>query len=192
LVTGGSDGRISIWDVASGQRRGDLRGHTGAVYDLAFTHDGSILVSGSRDKTVRFWDVANKQQRLPELKDFRNSVYSIALNSDDSVLATGSCGLGDVNIRCEQGEIRLFDMQTRTLLGRPLTSHRDRVFTLAFSPDNRTLASGGLDTEIMLWNLDIDVWQRIACAIVSRNMTSDEWAQYLGGEPQRRTCPGLS
>jgi WD40 repeat protein len=44
--------------VASRQLKATLQGHTDEINALAFSPDGKTLVTGSRDKTVRIWDVA--------------------------------------------------------------------------------------------------------------------------------------
>jgi hypothetical protein len=46
---------IVIWEPDTGVKRGDLTGHTSAIYALAFTADGKTLISGSEDRTVREW-----------------------------------------------------------------------------------------------------------------------------------------
>jgi WD40 repeat protein len=63
LATGGSDNTVRIWDVATGQERATLNGHTDVVSTDAVAPDGSWLASGSLDKTVRIWDVAAGQPR---------------------------------------------------------------------------------------------------------------------------------
>src|SRR5262249_34892283 len=45
------------WEVASGTRRGELRGHEGAVASLSFSADDRQLASGSTDTTILIWDV---------------------------------------------------------------------------------------------------------------------------------------
>jgi RNA polymerase sigma factor (sigma-70 family) len=57
LATGDGGGVVHLWDVASWRRRGLLRGHKGAITDLAFL-PGGRLVSASADTTVLVWDVA--------------------------------------------------------------------------------------------------------------------------------------
>ena len=43
----------------------------------------------------------------------------------------------------------------------------------------------------MLWDVDLESWQRIAGQIANRNFTRDEWRQYFPDEPYRPTFPEL-
>lgn len=57
LVSAGGDGNIKFWDVATGQVRRTLSGHTNALYKAIFSPDEKLLASSSRDATARIWDV---------------------------------------------------------------------------------------------------------------------------------------
>ncbi len=58
LASGGHDNTIHLWDVQSQQLLGEpLTGHTGTVYGLAFSPNGTILASGSADNTIRLWRI---------------------------------------------------------------------------------------------------------------------------------------
>ena len=48
---------MKVWDSHTGKLVRSFRGHTGLVSSLAFSPDGRRLVSGSRDHTVKVWDV---------------------------------------------------------------------------------------------------------------------------------------
>lgn len=56
IARDGFDGQIALWDPRTGRTR-RLEGHSWDVVDLAFSADGRLLASGSRDRTVRIWEV---------------------------------------------------------------------------------------------------------------------------------------
>jgi WD40 repeat protein len=58
VASAGEDSAVKIWDSHTGKLVRSFRGHTGLVTSLAFSPDGRLLVSGSRDTTVKVWDVA--------------------------------------------------------------------------------------------------------------------------------------
>jgi WD40 repeat protein len=49
---------LSLWDLATGQELGQLKGHEGAIETVAFAPDGKTLATGSRDTTGLVWDVS--------------------------------------------------------------------------------------------------------------------------------------
>ena len=61
LATGGIDATIKLWNLAPLQQTATLRGHTGPVNGLAFSRDGTLLVS-SGDGTARLWRAATFQE----------------------------------------------------------------------------------------------------------------------------------
>jgi WD40 repeat protein len=52
---------IEIWEVASGQKRGELTGD-GPIADLAFSPDDRFLASSSDDTTILIWDLKRPLQ----------------------------------------------------------------------------------------------------------------------------------
>jgi WD40 repeat protein len=58
------EGGLVLWEVATGERRCVLVGHTGPVEKILFTPDGKSLVTASADHTVKFWDPVTGQERL--------------------------------------------------------------------------------------------------------------------------------
>lgn len=69
---------IKVWDVATGQGRLELIGHTAAVKSVEFTPDGRSLISGGSDGAVRIWDLRTGKER----------VALIALGQEDFVAVT--------------------------------------------------------------------------------------------------------
>jgi WD40 repeat protein/serine/threonine protein kinase len=58
IASGGEDSRVIIWDSWTGQLLHSFRGHTGLISSLDFSPDGKRLYSGSRDTTVKVWDMS--------------------------------------------------------------------------------------------------------------------------------------
>ena len=135
LASGGADGKVKVWEVASGQEVRTLRGHTGWVYSVAFSPDGRLLASGSGDNTVKVWEVASGRA-VHTLTGHTSCVYSVAFSPDGRLLASGS---GDNTVKV--WEVASWQ-EVRTLTG-----HTDSVKSVAFSPDGHWLAISG-ETQI--------------------------------------------
>src|SRR5262249_6947368 len=57
IASAGEDNTVRIWDSHTGKVVRTFRGHTGIVSSVSFSPDGKLLVSGSRDSTVKVWDL---------------------------------------------------------------------------------------------------------------------------------------
>lgn len=142
LATGLNNGRIKIWDVYTGKLLLNLMDHTDIVRDLTFAPDGSlVLVSASRDKTLRVWDLKDDGNMVKVLRGHQNWVYCSAFSPDSSVLC--SVGAGKA--------VFLWDMDKYTLI-RKLEGHHNDVVSCEFSPDGALLATASYDTRVIVWD----------------------------------------
>jgi len=122
-----------------------LRGHTGSVMSVAFSHDGKVLASSSRDETIRLWDPQMGEMKQ-KLTGHTGDVYSVAFAPGDKTLVSGA------------GDHRIFVWDLRTgKIAQTLEGHTDVVRSVAFSPDGKLLASTGADLTVRLW--DTSIWQ---------------------------------
>ncbi|CAI7644574.1 unnamed protein product [Penicillium viridicatum] len=117
-----------------------LEGHSEVVYSVAFSQDGRLLASGSRDKTIKLWDPATGALKHT-LEEHSDPVCSVAFSPDGWLLASGS----------EDKTIKLWDPATGALQHN-LEGHSDIVESVDFSPDGRLLASGSHDQTVKLWD----------------------------------------
>ncbi len=80
------EGRVTIWDVNSGEQVGSWRAHAGDANGVAFWRDGRVLVTAGSDGVVRLWDFATQRQ-LTELHH-EGEAYQLAFSPDGATLAT--------------------------------------------------------------------------------------------------------
>jgi WD40 repeat protein len=83
------EGKIKLWDLATGKAQAILTGHTAEVWCVLFSPDGKLLATGSDDKTIKLWDVA-KRKELATLKGHTDKVICLAFSADGKLLASGS------------------------------------------------------------------------------------------------------
>jgi hypothetical protein len=135
----------------------NLRGHDALLERLVYTEHGRTLISCGWDKHVRFWDLAEDQpewgreiDRLPQSWP----VLALAITTDGRNLAAG--GPGGFTIWTRESKAGTWELTEE---------HRGGYFRcMAASPDNRTLAIGGPDGVIRLW----DVQARQEMSILDR------------------------
>ncbi|MFE7491064.1 trypsin-like peptidase domain-containing protein, partial [Kitasatospora sp. NPDC057541] len=143
LATGSNDGTARLWNTTTATATATLTGHTGAVTSVAFSLDGRTLAAGSSDGTVRLWDTANGRA-TGALTGHTGAVNSVAF-SQDGTLATGS----------NDGTARSWNTTTHESVTRDAPhpdEHAATVFSVAFSPDGRTLAAGINYGKAQLWD----------------------------------------
>jgi WD40 repeat protein len=121
------------------------------VNDVAYSPDGITVVTASRDRTLKVWDVGTGQL-LQTLTGHTDEIYGISISPDGQWLAsTGR----DTTVRLWQRQSDgLFASEPDRILQLPedqRTWNRD----VTFSPDGTLLAVAGYDRLIRLWN-----WQR--------------------------------
>ncbi len=149
LASTGDDGFVRLWDPATGEPLGQpisahaksIYGHNAkAIHCLAFSPDGRILATGSRDKSVRFWDMASGATSGQPIIAHADTLLGLAFAPDGRTLATAS----------RDGTLRVWDIARPP--GRSIKVGADAIEAVAISPDGETLASGAKDGTIQLWD----------------------------------------
>jgi len=82
---------LRIWKLAGSGEKLVLNGHDGGVPCLAFSPDGKVLASASKDQLVKLWDAASGRL-LHTLPRFPSPIQSIVFSPDGRLLATGEFG----------------------------------------------------------------------------------------------------
>ncbi|GAB1543028.1 hypothetical protein NUACC21_57020 [Scytonema sp. NUACC21] len=112
----------------------ELGSHKDSITYLSFSHDGKLLASASKDKTVKLWSIDSKAFRLP--KDDSDTTYKVKFSPDSKIIAASYSN--QVRLWSQDGNF------IRTIDG-------DGSF-LNFSPDSKTIATESSDRIIQIWN----------------------------------------
>lgn len=144
-----------------------LKGHTNSVWFVAWRANGTQLVSGSFDGTVRIWDSINDTS-LKALRPGLGGVMSAALSSDGRQMAVG---YDEGN---EEGKLDIWDITNGTL--KNLSGHPKWVAALAWNLDGTRLASSSArDYTIRIWDTTTGALLRI--------LEDDEYVYSLAWSP---------
>ena len=132
------DNVVWLLDSRSGALRRVLRGHTNNANVVRFSPDGTRIVTGGYDHTLRIWDSATGAP----LRSIPNTaVQAAAFNREGTLIATGTED-GKIELRNGSGD------HVATMLP------GSAVYSVAFSPDGKRLAAGCADNTIRLWDVD--------------------------------------
>jgi WD40 repeat protein len=133
-------GEIRWWDAATGKERGTVTGHGSIVRTLAFSSDGTWLVSGGHDGSVLLWEWHQGAPKLAvELKDHRAAVVTASFAADGTTLVTA-----DGN-----QDLCWWDAKSGKARERPAGVGRD--WYAAFSADGKLLLRWGYDNKVELY-----------------------------------------
>lgn len=142
VATLGKGSALRLWDTATGRQINALPGHNSPATTLAFTPDGSTIVSGSGDQTIRVWDAATGEHRR-EWPGHRDGVNAVRVTADGKALV--SCGSDAVVAMRELAtgkELRRFDLKLPPESPDPGTPHQ--VISVELSADGSRLSAYSL------------------------------------------------
>ena len=140
LATARTDFGIRVWRTKAGEHKRELNGHEGRIVAISFSPDGSLLLSGSDDKTARLWSMDSSTNPDPGGSHQRTDLGPLQSRRP----SRGDRELGH--------DVRLWDGRTGKTVLPVLSKHFAVVSDARFSDDGRWLVTAGPQTA-GLWHV---------------------------------------
>jgi WD40 repeat protein len=193
LLAISSGPKVIVWDAAAQETLFTIQDTEMDLNSMAFSPDDKVLATKSN--RIILWDLANGEAIGAPINDKTGGSigdslagtedWGIAFSPDGRYLATTGSG---------SGSLLLVDIETGQPYGGLLLDPSNQLMTgmllsVAFSPDGKTLASGSNSGIAILWSVDPEVWQELACTTAGRSLAPEEWAIYMpANDPYQPYC----
>ena len=159
LASAGEDRIIHTWSSETGKGGGQYEGQNDAINSVAFLPDGRMLSIGAGPKALIWnplsaWKLERTLGSADEKSPLMDRVLALAFSWDGKLLVSGG------GIPARTGELKIWNAADAPSTGSGKGSllrdipdaHSDTVFCVAFSRDNRFLASGGADKMVKIFD----------------------------------------
>ncbi|MFA6243551.1 MAG: protein kinase [Candidatus Hydrogenedentales bacterium] len=134
-------GKLTAWNVTTGERQFDFLGHTAPILSLALSADGLHAVSGSMDQTARVWEVVSADC-IQVLQGHTGPVNSVVITDDGQGILTAGT----------DGTVRLWNRMSGQC-ERVFTAHRGEVTMLAPGRSGLSFLTIGSDGVLAHWEI---------------------------------------
>ena len=157
IGTGSADGTVRLWDTASGEQLGAPLAHGGRITALCVNSDRRTILTLSTDKHIRLWSGPPAGLLVSVLPHPARPVQRVAISPDGRYAVTGTniwtiC-TPEGCINKPSGEAFVWNLTTMKPLAPPV-QHDGCIIAVAFSPDNKTVLTGGTDKKARLWDIN--------------------------------------
>ncbi|RIA89227.1 WD40-repeat-containing domain protein [Glomus cerebriforme] len=150
IATAATNGTIVIWDIGNGRTKIDRKidEHSRAVNRICFNPtNGSMLLSASQDCTMKLWDLRESDPAKFTFEGKCENVRDVQFNSINQ---------NEFAAAFENGAIQKWDIRKPSIHERKLNAHIGPVLAVDWHSDGRTIASGGRDKFIKIWDMNSD------------------------------------
>lgn len=157
VVVGTRDGTLEVFDIAASSLIDTIPAHERDVWSLHLSPDGRTLVSGSADKSAKFWELKVVQEEvlgtnrtMPKL----TLVHTRTLKTADDILAVRFSPDGKyLAISTLDTTVKVFFVDSLKLY-LTLYGHKLPVLSLDISHDSKLVLTSSADKTVRIWGLD--------------------------------------
>ncbi len=180
-----SGGGVLVWNPENKTDKFNIETTGKNIKAIRFDPENNLLAIGDVNGTVELWDI-RMRKKISEVKAHDSQITDIRFNTKLKQMATAG----------SDKKLKLFNVKDPSDLSEPPVTFADNegiVLVMEFSPDGQVIVSGevGGSQSLRSRPTNVDYMAKYICENVSRNMTPEEWKNYVGKDiPIEKTCPG--
>ncbi|KIJ57915.1 hypothetical protein HYDPIDRAFT_63737, partial [Hydnomerulius pinastri MD-312] len=112
------------------------------IYAISYSPNGKLIATGRDDNSVRIYD-SQSGRMLFDLKGHTNTVWALSFSHNGTQLVSGSW----------DHTIRIWNTSNGETIGEPWEAHSNEVTSVAYSPDDKVIATAGLGGVVWIWDV---------------------------------------
>jgi WD40 repeat protein len=178
-----TDGNVVVWSPENNVKNFRIETAGKKISVIRFNPESNLLALGDINGNVEIWDV-ELHKKISGVKAHDSQVNDIQFNTHLMQMATAG----------NDKKIKIFNVKEPADLTEPpviLADNEGFVLVMQFSPDGQMIISGesGGGNNLIGRASHADYLARDICNLITRNMTQEEWNQYVGKDiPLEKTC----
>lgn len=157
VVVGNKNGELEVFDIASSTLLDTIKAHDGPLWSMHVHPDGKSMVTGSADKTAKFWEFKVVQEEIPGTKRTTprlKLVHTRTLKVNDDILSLRfSPDARLLAVSLLDNTVKVFFVDSLKLFLN-LYGHKLPVLSMDISYDSRLIVTCSADKTVRLWGLD--------------------------------------
>ncbi|KAI8341995.1 WD40-repeat-containing domain protein [Chlamydoabsidia padenii] len=158
IISGHEDGSLCQWDWKANQKLNSVKAHDELISDLQFSPDHTYLITSSKDKTAKIFDVDTLEEKKSFSTDTPLNSASLTPKFQEFVIVGGGQDAMNVTMtsaRAGKFESRFYHKILEEEVGR-VRGHFGPINTIAVHPDGKSYSSGGEDGYVRVHHFDPD------------------------------------
>jgi WD40 repeat protein len=141
VAVGCSNGKMKIYNIASGTLTSDVNAHPNWVTSVAYSPNGNIIVTGGDDNKVKIW--SNTGTLLFTCNGHTGDITNVKITPDNNFVVSSS----------KDDKIKIWNISTGALV-QTISGHSNDVNGIDLSPDGSKIVSASSDSTCKIWNFN--------------------------------------